>query len=427
MGRVLDRRPEPETTADRREVPSWWLALASSAWVAWGVAGAVLLAVDGSAPWRVLRAGLALALAAGGLALTRHRSRWWPFAAVLAGSLALATGGVVGGRDLAAGGWPLRAAAALLLAAAGLGLVVAGSADAVARVRPGWRRVAVVPAIVLAVALVAFVVGPPVAATNVPRVADGPRTPADLGIAAEEVRLPTADGVELAAWWVPSPNGAAVVLRHGAGSTRDDVLAQLAVLARAGFGVLATDARGHGDSGGRAMDFGWYGDLDVDAALTWLSRRPGVDADRLGLVGLSMGGEEAVGMAADPRVRAVVAEGVTGRSDADKGWLEAYGVRGRVQQGIEWLQTRVTDLLTAASPPRPLDDAVAASDIPVLLVTADLVDEERAATRLQRVAPDRVDVWVVDGAAHTGGLPAQPDEWEARVVGFLAAATGPAA
>lgn len=50
-----------------------------------------------------------------------------------------------------------------------------------------------------------------------------------------------ADGVRLSAWYVPSRNGAAVVLLPGAGSTRTAVLGQAAVLARHGYGALLTD------------------------------------------------------------------------------------------------------------------------------------------------------------------------------------------
>ena len=48
-----------------------------------------------------------------------------------------------------------------------------------------------------------------------------------------------------------------------------------------GFGVLAFDAGGHGRSEGRAMDFGWYGDEDVRAAVALVrGTGPGADANR---------------------------------------------------------------------------------------------------------------------------------------------------
>src|SRR5690606_29527710 len=127
-----------------------------------------------------------------------------------------------------------------------------------------------------------------------------------------------------------------------------------------GFGVLLVDARGHGESGGRAMDFGWHGDLDVAAATAFLSDRPDVDGGRIGVVGMSMGGEEALGATADnDSIKAVVAEGATARSAGDEAWLsDIHGWRGSIQEGIEWVQDQVIDMLTSASVPVALRDAI---------------------------------------------------------------------
>ena len=192
--------------------------------------------------------------------------------------------------------------------------------------------------------------------------------------------------MDLAGWWVPSKNRAAVVLLHGAGSTRTAVLDQAAVLGSHGYGVLMVDARGHGDSGGRGMDFGWYGERDVTAALNFLTNQSEVTADRIGIVGLSMGGEAAIGAAgADSRVRAVVAEGATTRVAADKAYLAAYGLRGDIQRGIDWGTYTVAGLLSPAPEPEPLRDSVkdAQTDgtpTPVLLITAGK-DRHRATRR----------------------------------------------
>jgi dienelactone hydrolase len=273
---------------------------------------------------------------------------------------------------------------------------------------------------VVLVLLTVAVVAPAVAVVNVPVSVAG-RTAADPPLDAEPVSLPTADGVTLAAWWVPGTNGAAVLVRHGAGSTHEGALDQAAVLARHGYGVLLMDARGHGASGGRAMDFGWWGDADIAAGLDHLEARPGVDPDRVGLLGLSMGGEEALGAAPDPRVRAVVAEGATARQAADKDWLsEVHGWRGAVQERIEQLQYGLTGLLTDAPRPAVLRDAAAEAAVPVLLIAAGQVeDEANAAAWIAAGAPEHVETWIVDGAGHTDGLRAAPEEWERRVIGFL--------
>jgi pimeloyl-ACP methyl ester carboxylesterase len=201
------------------------------------------------------------------------------------------------------------------------------------------------------------------------------------------------------------------------------VLDHASVLARNGYGVLMIDARGHGESRGEAMDFGWYGDLDIAAGTGFLESRADVDPRRIGVVGMSMGGEEAIGATADnASIDAVVAEGATGRSAADKSWLsDEYGWRGALQERFEKVQDWVTEYLTASSTPVSLRSAVESSDgTRFLLITAgDLPDERYSADFIASGAPERVEVWEVDGSAHTDGLTTDPGEWEERVVGFL--------
>jgi pimeloyl-ACP methyl ester carboxylesterase len=292
-------------------------------------------------------------------------------------------------------------------------------------VRRRWWAL-VLPALLVTAYLALWTVGQGVAAAFPAHPALGSRQPADVGLESTTVGMRTSDGVDLEGWWVPGDSGAAVVLLHGAGSTRSAVLDQAEVLASDGYGVLLLDARGHGGSDGRGMDFGWYGERDVAAALDFLSARPDVAADRIGVLGLSMGGEEAIGAAGvDPRIRAVVAEGATNRVAADKGYLAAYGVRGDLQRGIDWGTYALAGLLSGAPEPSPLRDSVAAAQAdgtptPMLLITAgDIETEGLAADYLDEAAPDAVEIWTVPGAGHTEGLRTDPAEWRRRVLDFL--------
>ena len=191
--------------------------------------------------------------------------------------------------------------------------------------RHGWHRLWVVPAGLVMVVLVLFPCTLAAYATNVPHGRDASSdTPASRGSAYESLTLPTSDGARLSGWYVPGTNRAAIIVLHGsgAGSTKASVLSQAAVLARHGYGVLLLDARGHGGSSGYAMDFGWFGEADVAAAVDYLMTRADVDRARVGVLGESMGGEEAIGaLAADHRLRAAVAEGATNRVAEDRGWL----------------------------------------------------------------------------------------------------------
>jgi uncharacterized protein len=355
------------------------------------------------------------------------RSHWAGAAFLLGGTLALVVGVGVGLRWLRAGNVRWQAIIGGLCLLAGFGLVATG----MARVGRGRSRAVRIGLMTFALSLVAvsvWTLSPALIATVVPPTEHGALTPGDLGLEAREVEFLTADGVALWGWYVPPQDGAVVVLRHGSGSTASDVLAHAVVLAENGYGVLMTDARGHGRSGGVAMDFGWFGDLDIEAAVSFLLAQADVNPDQIGVVGLSMGGEEAIGAAGnDPRIAAVVAEGASARTEEDKAWLEEeYGWRGWVQLKLEWVQYAVTDLISAASKPDAL--ATSAEDMaprPLLMVTAgNLPDEAHAAGFIESLAGDHVLVWTIPGADHIGGLHAAPNAWPEQVVGFLDRALG---
>jgi alpha-beta hydrolase superfamily lysophospholipase len=71
-----------------------------------------------------------------------------------------------------------------------------------------------------------------------------------VGIAHREIRIVMRDGRRLSAWYVPSRNGAAVLLSHGSGGSRGRVASHVRMLARHGYGVLALDNPGNGESEG---------------------------------------------------------------------------------------------------------------------------------------------------------------------------------
>ena len=233
------------------------------------------------------------------------------------------------------------------------------------------------------------------------------------------------DGVRLSGWYVPSQNGDVVVLLHGAGSTRTGTLAHAAVLADLGYGVLLYDPRGHGASAGRAMDFGWYGDRDVAGAVQFVQAQPDAAGGRVFAVGLSMGGEEAVGaLPAVPGLCAVVAEGATTRTAADKSWLsDANGVRGWVQEGLDRLRFGMTDLLTSASSPRFLSSAVRGRGTPPGALDRGGPRARRGnGSRLHRVrSSTRSRSGWRRERAHPRARPRRA-EWIQRVGDFLAAA-----
>lgn len=395
--------------------------------VAWLVLGAALLVVLVTDPWpagRGWRLGVVVVLVVGGGALAVTRSRATVVPAVLLGTLGVVTGGVVGVLLPRAEGLTVRSAVGLVCLVAGVAVLTSSRR----LLSQGWRRPATagaVAGVLVSVLLVGYVIAPAVLATNVPHHPRDTETPAARGLAYQDVTLTAADGTDLRGWYVPSSNGAAVVLLHGTSSSVTGVLDHLEVLARAGYGVLAMDGRGAGMSGGHAMDVGWYSDRDVTTAVDFLLTTPGVDPARIALVGISMGGMASIGAAgADPRVRAVVAEGVTRRSALDLGWLpERDGLRGAALLGLTWAQNGVTALLSGGGPPAALSAAAAgAPDTSFLLLTATVAAEQHSAEAIRSASPANVTVVPLPTTVHARGLADAPALWSRTVIGFLSEA-----
>ena len=188
-------------------------------------------------------------------------------------------------------------------------------------------------------------------------------------------RVEAGDGTRLAGWFVPGRTRAAVILLHGSHGTRADTKGHLRMLVRAGFAVLAFDARGHGQSDGETNALGWRGASDVAGAITFLRRQPHVDATRIAALGLSMGGEEALRAASSGvQLAAVIADGAGASTQGDQR-LASHGLGAPIAISSGWLMMREVELLSGDDEPRPLKDIVGDIHVPVLLIASNAPGE----------------------------------------------------
>lgn len=285
---------------------------------------------------------------------------------------------------------------------------------------PAWWRLTRRALLGLAGLLVLYWVVVPfslaVVATERPR---DPVGTADLGAAHEDVTLRTVDGLELSAWYVPSRNGAAVVL-----FPRDWTHEHASMLARNGYGVLLVDPRGYGDSEGDANAYGWGAWRDVDAAVAYLRGRPDVEDGRLGGLGLSVGGEQMIDAAAgNAALSAVVSEGAGLRSVRESLDREGPALWQKVlQYPQDLMQTAAVWVLSGETPPSSLREQAARITPRALFLIygEDGQEIERVLNPVYYAAAGQPkELWEVPGAGHTSGLEAQPEEYERRVVGFF--------
>lgn len=237
-----------------------------------------------------------------------------------------------------------------------------------------------------------------------------------------DVTLGTAEGETLAAWYRASEDGAAVIVLHGAGETRARVREIVEFLAQSGYGVLAVDLRGHGESSGRTNRLGWQGTDDVRAAVQYLEAQ---GATRIGGLGLSMGGEVLLGAASEVReLRAIVADGATRRSTAEL--LALPSERPFYRNFTARIMFGTAGLLSGDRKPLPLLESMAAAAATRFLFIAAGANgrevefnELFAATLRQRAA-----LWVAPKARHTQAFTLYPNEYRARVLEFFSGSLG---
>jgi MYXO-CTERM domain-containing protein len=238
---------------------------------------------------------------------------------------------------------------------------------------------------------------------------------ADLGAPYEEVEFTTSDGLRLRGWYIESKNGAAVISFPGRASSQE----RAKFLAGHGYGVLLFDRRGEGESDGDPNLLGWHGERDVHAAVTFLQSRPDVDPERIGGIGLSVGGEMMIEAAAESTaLKAIVSEGGSGRSVRDD--FANGGVSWDERIGRSFF-TAAAALFTSDRPPADLKSLVPRISGSVFFIYGERgqPEEEPANKGFYAVARGPKQIWEVPGSTHMGGTKAQPVEYERRVVAFF--------
>lgn len=222
------------------------------------------------------------------------------------------------------------------------------------------------------------------------------------GLPWRAVRLPTANGKQLFAWFIPAAPGApALAVIHGWGGNAEMMLPLAGPLHAAGYSLLLLDARCHGRS-----DDDSFASLprfaeDLEAGLAWLRQQAEVDPAALGVVGHSVGAGAALLVAArQPELKVVLSLAAFAHpASMMRRWLAAKGVPywpfGAYV--LAYVQHVIGHRFEAIA---PLNN-IAAIDCPVLLVhglndPVVPVDEARAIHARRR--SERVELLLVAGS-----------------------------
>jgi uncharacterized protein len=305
-----------------------------------------------------------------------------------------------------------------VLAAVG-GVVLVALAVAIPWRRRGqgtWKaRAVTVPLGLLALFFVLVPIGTGIVATHKWREPVGHPPSA----AYRDVSFKASDGLDIAGWYRPSRNGAAVVVVHGGSSDRKGSVDHARMLARHGYGVLLYDARGRGESDGSENNYGWDWAKDITGALAFVKAQDDVDPQRIGALGLSTGADVLIEVAAQrDDLAAVVADGAAAGSFQDGHHLQGIGL----STAPSWLMFTTMRVLSGDPPGPPLEELVARIASPLLLISAGTGVERDFNVLYDEAARGEVEHWNLPEAHHTDAIREHAGEYERRVVGFFAAA-----
>ena len=131
--------------------------------------------------------------------------------------------------------------------------------------------------------------------------------PAVFNIPFEKITFITTDKISVSGWWADGKtNEKCVILCHGLGADKADMLNYFPFLHKAGYSVLAFDFRGHGESKEKYTSLGYNEVKDLLAAVEFAKAK---GAKHIGVLGRSMGAATCLRTAEIcPDIKAVVSD-----------------------------------------------------------------------------------------------------------------------
>ena len=230
-------------------------------------------------------------------------------------------------------------------------------------------------------------------------------TPLDYGMAYEDIEFPPRmpeeraedDPLMLRGWWIPSAQAegpaSAIIIVHGLDTNRtrdpDLYMPLIRDLRDRGFSLILFDLRAHGESDGEVTSAGYYERFDVLGAMDVAEDEYGISANRVGVLGFSLGGVASLLAATEePRLRALVVDSAFANIDdlfavevAERTPLPAWTL-GILQPGMEIAgRARYGIRLSALKPEKFVDEI----EFPILFVHSEN-DERIPVDHSERIA-----------------------------------------
>ena len=248
-------------------------------------------------------------------------------------------------------------------------------------------------------------------------------SPASYGLTAEAAEFRVGNEVTLRGWYIPAGDSVrTIIVCSGANGSLDADVHVAPWLHEAGFNVLLFNWRAHGDSEGEVVTLGFNERYDLIAAVQFAKSK---GAERVGVLGFSMGGTVAAATAAVYEdINAVVADSpfVYVLSAVAGGLIE----RG-VPEGLSFLLARVFVITACLRTHLNLFDIdlvrwihrVAPRPLLLIFGEQDVIVPPSEVDVIFARAGEPKEVWRVPEAAHRDIHVRQPEEYRRRILEFF--------
>lgn len=242
-----------------------------------------------------------------------------------------------------------------------------------------------------------------------------------LGVKFHDVVFPSRDGWILSGWYIPPKNGATVILTHGMGGNRLDLMHIASVLAEREFGLLMYDMRAHGRSTGNLGTRGWLEVNDLNGAADYLLTRPEVDQNRIGAMGFSLGGQITIRAAAENNsIKAMIAEDPSPATLTDHPIPAWFSLRKLINYSTSWMVYRTLSAASGVSPPWGVLESIGKiAPRPILLISSGVGCDQEIMRIYFDSASDPKELWEVPEPGHGWIFNDRPEAYQDKVCGFF--------
>ncbi len=236
----------------------------------------------------------------------------------------------------------------------------------------------------------------------------------------ENVKFSSKSGSVLHGWFVQGePDMAGILLMHGVRSNRLQMFNRAEILNKVGYSILVFDFQGHGASKGEKITFGFLESLDAEAGFDYLKER--VHGNRVGVIGVSLGGAAALLGETKQKADAMILESVYPTIEqAIKNRLEIkLGAMGDYLLPVLTMQLKL-QLGIKPEQLQPINQIAQATG--ALFIIGGSKDERTPPSEtieLYNKAKQPKELWIVKGAKHINLDKYTPELYFKKVLSFL--------